>query len=198
MASADSKRAIPATLARLLWVASKLNGKTDASFEGWCREEIGIEARIDEARDHIKALRPRSRRGRPATKSKPKREARKDAVIDWLLVDEQELELLPVLYRLPNDGMPRPELYKAVAGLPGVRQAIETKGDRELLIVGLVRSVSEADDLRERIAEHAPGQAVKMDLIERETQRPAVATWRWLAKREAEDWLADRGQAPSP
>lgn len=182
------KRQLPKRLARFLWIASKLNGETGESLEAWCKQETGLEVQLKQVQELVKPLRPKTRRGRPPKQRKTRRrdaDDREHAIVDWLLVDEARLELLVVLYRLPSDGMPRPDLYDVISELPGVRQVIETKRDRELLVIGLVRSLKEADALRSLLEEHAPEESVSLDLVQRETHLPAVQTWTWLAKREA-------------
>ncbi len=103
-----------------------------------------------------------------------------------MVVDEPALGLLRLLLRLPNDGLPRPELLEALRGLPGIRQVLEVSSDREILAVGLARDLREAEDLRARVQDHAVGQSVRMDIISAESHRPAERTWVELARRQLE------------
>ena len=86
-----------------------------------------------------------------------------------------------MLYRLPNDGMPQQRLLDELWRLTGVRQVIEASSDRELLIIGLVRTEQEARLLRGRIEDLAPGRSVKMDVVESEDWRAARRTWMHVA-----------------
>ncbi len=103
---------------------------------------------------------------------------------DWLLVDEAALGLLRVLYRLPNNGLPRPGLLEALSGIGGIRQIIEVSGDLEVLVVAIVEDLQEAQRLRARIQDHAIEQPVRMDLLNYESHEPARQTWIQLARRQ--------------
>ena len=127
----------------------------------------------------VKAAEPlkgaRGRRGDRHPKEAP-------LIREWLLVEEQALGILKVIYRLPNDGLPQDALCEQAGKLIGVRQIIETGSDRELIVIALVRDLIAARDLRARLEDLAPGRSVRMDLVEFEDQTPAVRTWRRLAE----------------
>lgn len=76
--------------------------------------------------------------------------------------------------------------------MPGIRQVIEVSSDREVLAVALVRDLAEADDLRARVEDYAPGQPVRMDVVNWESHMPARRTWVDLACRELG---LDRGES---
>ena len=67
----------------------------------------------------------------------------------------------------------------------GIRHVVETKGDGDIIALGVARNIDEADDLQARVQEQAPGQGVRMRLIERESQAGAADTWLDLADRQA-------------
>ena len=104
---------------------------------------------------------------------------------DWLLVDEAQLGIKKVVYRIANDGLVQPELIAAIALLEGVRQVLETSSDRMLIIVALVCDDPGARDLRARIEELAPGRAVRMDDVTWEDHSPAARAWVEVARRMA-------------
>lgn len=106
---------------------------------------------------------------------------------DWARVEEVALGLRMVLVRVPNDGFPLEGVYEMLASMPGVRQVLETKEDREIIATALLRPGEDEEDLRARIAEHLPGRAIRLHVIGRATEEPAAATWLGLAKRELEE-----------
>jgi hypothetical protein len=113
-------------------------------------------------------------------------------LFDSLHVDEHELGLLSLLFELPNPGFqPRPGLVQALEILPGIRQIVETREDGDVIALGVVRTIAEADDLKARIQEHVPGEGVRMRLIGRESHAAAPATWLDLAQREVADLSDD-------
>jgi len=108
----------------------------------------------------------------------------------WIAADETALGLQRVLFRLPNDGLPRPALLAALETMPGIRQVIEVSSDREVIVVAVVRDLDEAGDLRALLEDHAPGQPVRMDLITVESHLPTRLTWIRLARHQLK---LDRG-----
>jgi hypothetical protein len=172
---------------RFAWVAARLHSVSRPFFEEFTREQLGSPIQYEQAWKATGRLqapsRWRGRQGRPRANPSSPTEARPaPALWDWVLVDEPALGLLRVLYRLPNDGLPRPALLEAVAALRGVRQIIEVANDREILAIALVENLEEADRLRARIQDHAIDQPVRMDLLSHETHEPARLTWIELAR----------------
>lgn len=175
----------PTELAAFVWIAAKLHEILDGDLPEWTgnRFEHALDTKTLLATAKIR--RPLARTGRPPQGPHPRRVTREPAIFDWFWVDEPKLGLLRILFRLPNDGLPRPDLMDAMKELPGIRQVIETKTDREIIAIGLVRNLDEADHLRARIEEQAPDQSVRMDLVQEEDHLVARRTWLEIAQREA-------------
>jgi hypothetical protein len=176
---------------RRVWIAAALHSVSESRFKKFTRTYFGAPTTYKQAwtaAGSLKEASPwRGAAGRPRgedTESPPARP--EPSLRAWLVVDEPALGLTRVLYRLGNDGLPRPDLVNALGELAGVRQVIEVGSDRELLIIGIVEDIAEARDLRARIEDHAVGQPVRMDLIEHEDHTPARATWIGLASRQIE------------
>ena len=175
--------------AQLAYIAGRMRGIPVADIPRWARDELGVALsarRIQAATAPIRATSPYKRRpGRPQASPPPR--TQKPIIRDSLIVDERRLGLLRILFRLPNDGLPQPGLLAALDGLTGVRQILEVDATREILIVAVVRSFSEADDLRARLEELAPGRSVQRDLVSFESTAAAPATWRRLAQAVAHE-----------
>ena len=174
---------------RFAWVAARLHGVSKPFFRDFTREQLGWELDYNKASKAASPLSARSswrgKQGRPRTKPPPQGSPdTAPALWEWMLVDEPALALLRVLYRLPNDGLPRPELLEVLARLGGVRQIIEISGDLEVLVIAIVENLEEANHLRARIQDHAVGQPVRMDLLSHENHQPARQTWIGLARRQ--------------
>jgi hypothetical protein len=171
---------------RLAWVAARLHSVSKPHFARFTAERLRAELSWEQARLATRPLRERSswrgRQGRPPANPMPGASPERPVLREWLAVEEPEFGLLRVLYRLPNDGLPRPALLAALAGLPGMRQLREVEGDREVLAVALVEDMGGAAALRARIEDHAPGGAVRMDMVSYETHEPARRTWIELAR----------------
>jgi hypothetical protein len=177
-------------LVRYAWVAARLSGvaTSKGGFEEWSERCFGRRLTDDHVRAYVTPLTPPTRKGRPRKHAgeAPKREGPTPALREWLAVDEQRLELLSVMFELPNrDFVPRSELFERLEKLPGIKQVIEIKEDGDIVALGLVRNMSEADDLKALVQEEVAGQGVRMRLIARESHAAAPATWLELTKRQA-------------
>lgn len=174
---------------RLAWVASHLHAVSQARFADFWEQQIGIALDWRKAWEASRGLQTespwRDKRGRRPLKPESEQlESGEPALWEWMVADEPALGLLRVVYRLPNDGLPRDELREVLEELAGVRQVIELSSDREIIVVALTRDLEEAENLRAQIEDHAVGQSVRMDLVTRESHQPARRTWIELVRRE--------------
>lgn len=176
---------------RRIWVTSRLHAVSSSFLKRFSTEQFDLEVKYGQAWGAAGALQAKSpwrekpgpRGDKSGVEPSPAPPA---ALWDWVVVDEPALGLLRFLYRLPNNGLPRPQLLDVLAGLPGVRQLVEVSGDLEILVVAVVEDLKEAEDLRSRIQDHATGEPVRMDLISHENHQPARRTWIELARRQVE------------
>lgn len=154
--------------------------------------ELGVELSEDILEHEVGPVRARNPHKDPRgpqpveDEKRPRRSTKSEPAIwtDWLRIDEAALGLQKYLLRIPNDGMPLPDLIAFLEELPGVTQLIETAEDREIIAVVIQRSAEEADDLQAVVQEHAPTRSVRLHRIRRESDAPIVATWLDLAARE--------------
>lgn len=180
---------------RLAWIALRFSGEPEARFGEFTRQTLGRELDLEEAHEAIRTVRPRSRRtGRkpkanPVRRREPKAVDRVPALVDWLLVDESKLDLIPLMFDLPNAApwRPRPDLVDQVAGIVGITQVLEVGDDRDVHAFGVARSEQEADQLLARLQDlvlgRGSGEGVRMRKTRRRVDLPA-RTWVELARRE--------------
>jgi hypothetical protein len=182
------------------WIAGRLHEvKTNGpDLSEWIKAQVGHEVSTSTLYRLLAVARRDSPPQGPDTVRRARRDPREPLVKDWFLVDEHALELQLILYRLPNDGMPQPDLLTALDTLKGIRQVIEATSVREVFVVAIVQNMDEARDLRARIEEIAPGRSVVMDTIESESWSASPLTWLDLAQKAAKDrrtgalnWLSD-------
>jgi hypothetical protein len=171
------------------WIAAKLMGRPGRSLPEFFAHEFRIDVSEDTLERTVAALRGKSdyKSAPGPTPGRPAGLPRLEPAIwtDWLRLDEERLGLRKVLIRIPNDGLSLAGAFDALEAMPGIRQIIETKEDREILAVALLRPGEEDDDLRARIQEHLPDRAVRVHVILRESDEPTKATWLEIARRES-------------
>ncbi len=168
---------------RRAWVAARLNGVRTVDIPDWTQRHdlpSASGSSFERAVAPLRAISPSQRKRGRGGGGAPRHQ--RDGIREWLLVDESVLGVRKVLYRLPNDGLPQPNLLNAIASLNGTRQVLEAGSDRELIVVALVRTEEEANDLRSRLEELAPGRSVKMDPVSDETWSAAPGTWIAVAR----------------
>jgi hypothetical protein len=167
---------------RRSWVAARLAQVGTKEIPEWCKKRglpTASLSSFERAVGPVRAESPlKGQRGRPGQRL-PKKAP---AMWEWLLVDEEALDVRKMVYRLPNDGRPQADLIAGVRRSEGVRQILETGSDRELIVVALVADEKAARALRGRLERLAPGRSVRMDAVEYEDHQPSVRTWRALAK----------------
>lgn len=179
------------------WIAARLAGRPGRDVPSFLHRHVGVAVSEDTIERAVQPLRGRSRhkrgRGPRVEAAGSGGDSVEDVAIwtDWLRLDEQKLGLRLLLVRIPNEGYPLDGLYDALKVMPGIRQVIETREDREIIAVGVVRSDEEVDDLRARIEEHAHGRGVRMHGILREDTAVAAITWLDLAVRESKALRTD-------
>ncbi len=110
---------------------------------------------------------------------------------DWLRIDERRLGVISFLVRLPNEGLSRPEVFDAVSEIAGITEVVETREDREIHARGVAVDLDQIADIRARLEDLVPGQAVRIHLLERETSVPAARAYLELARRSAAAAAAD-------
>jgi hypothetical protein len=180
---------VPPRLARFAWVAAAYQGKRWQAFQGWVADELGVRVPMAEVTRHVNAVRTRTNRGRKA-KSPRAAPPSENLIEDWVRVDEGALGLLKLLFRIPGDFHRREQMHQALNTLVGIRSFMEIGSDLELLAVGLVRNMDEADDLRREIQRVVPQHTVQMDIISAESHAPTRSTWIQIARRELEEVVA--------
>lgn len=172
---------------RVAYIAARAHGVRVDDVPAWVADHLGIKITRRQIQDAVGPIRAESahkqRRGR---KGVPRLVKREPILHEGLVVDEAKLGLRRVLFRLANEGWPQPALLQDLEGLAGVRQVLEVDSTRELIIVALVVSLEDADDLRAQIEERAPGRPVRRDFISYESTAAAAATWLRLAQRTIE------------
>jgi hypothetical protein len=104
---------------------------------------------------------------------------------EWLLIDEQRLDLDVGLVRFTGSGRRQSELLTALRHLPGIRQVIETAYKRDVLAITVTAGAAQRRNLRARLEELAT--ELYWDEVVFETHEPAVDTWRELARQAAAD-----------
>ena len=181
-AGSEKQRSTPEQLRRT-WVAARLNGVPTRLVQQWAHDNdlhASSSSGFERAVGPVRAVSElQGSRGRPG-----RRQQKERALIrDWLLVNEESLGLVKMVYRLPNDGMPQAELLERLGTLIGVRQVIETGSDREVIVIALVRDSGAARLLRGQLEDLVPGRSVRMDTVEWEDHTAAGPTWTHLARR---------------
>jgi hypothetical protein len=174
----------------------KFEGRPGREVREYFRDRFGMEVSEDTVERAFSGIRARNTKKKPRGGSARSNETASDrdrtsdapglAVwTDWLRVDEHRLGLRKVLIRIPNDGFELPGVVAELERMPGIRQVIETKEQREIFAVGLVRTEEEEEDLRARVLEHVPAHPVSVSVIRRESHAPTALTWLRLAHNEA-------------
>lgn len=178
----DNAPKVDERTARLAYIAGRMHGIPVARIPAWANEEFQLELSKRRLQDAIGPVRRRSPYKKTPGRKGASRIVRQQPIIqDGVLVDEPALGLIRVLFRLANEGWTQGDLLVALETVPGIRQIIEVDSTRELIVIALAPSMDDADDLRARIEELAPGRPVRRDIISFESHRPAPATWRKLA-----------------
>lgn len=179
------------------WIAAKFQGLPDRALPDFFRDELRVKgpASADTIGRELQRVRGRNEHKLTSRSAEPDKadpagtedapSASQAVWTDWLRVREDRLGLRKVLIRIPNDGFPLPGLFEALERTQGVRSIIETKEDREILAVALLRSGEDDEELRARIAEHVPDRAVRLHVVLRESDEPTGLTWHGIAEREA-------------
>jgi hypothetical protein len=193
-AASGAAPAASAAALRYAWMAAHVHDVSTACFADFTETELGVRLNWKRAWRAVEGIEEQSRwrnkkGSEPATPS-PGARTQAPVMRPWIVTDETALGLQRVLFRLPNDGLPRPALLAALETLPGIRQLIEVSSDREVIVVAVVRDLDEARDLRALLEDHAPGQPVRMDLITVESHLPTRLTWIQLARHQLK---LDRG-----
>ncbi len=188
---------------RFGWLAMKFEGRPGREVPDYFRRMFGVEVSEDTVERAVDGIRAQNRRKKPrggsawgeaawpevaASGAKPATgQASVDVAVwtDWLRVDEHRLGVRKVLIRIPNDGFELPGLMAELERMPGIRQVIETKEQREIFAIGLVRTEGEEEDLRARVLEHVHARPVSVSVIRRESHAPTALTWLRLAEDEA-------------
>jgi hypothetical protein len=98
-----------------------------------------------------------------------------------LLVEEHKLDLDTAVVRFPGVGKRQSDLLGKLLTVRGVRQILELATDRDLLVVVVFDGRSDRIRLRAELEELA--DSMTWEDIESETHRPAIATWKHLARR---------------
>src|SRR4051794_1453912 len=123
MPRTDQRQQPDTAALRRAWVAARLSGIGTQRVPEWAAEnglpttsKTGFERAVGPVRATAPGL---GQRGRPG-----RRRSRKEVpqIRDWLLVDESALGLKKMIYRLPNDGLPQPQVLNALRSTNGVRQ----------------------------------------------------------------------------
>jgi hypothetical protein len=186
----------PRHTARLLqfaWIAAKFQGLPDKGLPDFLQHQVGTtpvkEDTFDAALDEVRVTSNKKDRRGPAPSGATKPPAANPSVwTDWLRVDEGRLGLKRSIIRIPNDGLPATDLIEKLRNMPGIRQVMVTKEDREILAVAIYRKEEEADDIRAKVEEHAsPDFRVRMHELVIDTDEPTPLTWLEIAKHEAEE-----------
>jgi len=184
-ASGGAPPAASAAGLRYAWMAARVHDVSTSRFSEFAETELGVRLNWKRVWRAVEGVEERSRwrnKKGAGSAAPPSPVAPPPIIRPWIVADETALGLQRVLFRLPNDGLPRPALLATLEEMPGIRQVIEVSSDRELIVVAVVRDLDEAADLRALIEDHAPGQPVRMDVIISESHVPARRTWIQLAR----------------
>jgi hypothetical protein len=176
----------------------KFEGRPGREVPTYFRDRFGVdvsEDTVERALDGIRAQNKKKKpRGGSAQQDAAHTEVEPDADreppgiavwTDWLRLDEHRLGVRKVLVRIANDGFELSGVVAEMESMPGIRQVIETKEQREIFAVALLRTEEEEDDLRARLLEHVRGHPVSVSVIHRESHAPTALTWLRLAQEEA-------------
>jgi hypothetical protein len=184
---------VPRRLAQFAWIAAVLDGQTWSTFEPWITQRLGVELPRRVVDRHVRPVRPRGRQGRAVTTGSP---SPREAPAFWrtVHVDEPALGLGRHLLRvMPASVRESRGLERTLPTIPGVRQVLRLAASGEYLIVAIVRTGAELDELRARIQEHASG-VVGSTQVDFESHAGASRTWLNIARRELDDPLpVERG-----
>jgi hypothetical protein len=181
------RRGADPRLVRYAWIAARLEGiSVKEGFEAWSEKHFGRRLTKRDIERHVNPIRVPPHIGRSRKEEVPPAPSPTPALQDWVRVDERRLQLLSVLFELPNrSSAPRPGLFEALEDLSGLRHVIELREDGDILALGVVRSMEEAETLQEEVSTQAAGQPLRMRVIERESQNGAARTWFDVALRQA-------------
>jgi hypothetical protein len=167
----------------MAFVAARLHGIPFNGVPEWAETHLGLRFSKTRMQNALASVRLSSaHKKRPGPPGAASCVPEDPFIEDSLVIDEQKLGVLRVLFRLPNDGLPQAQLLEDLEGLPGVRQILELDSTRDVLVVALAGSMSDADDLRARIQDFVPGRGVVRDIISFESHAAMPATWKRLAK----------------
>lgn len=180
---------------RLAWIALRFSGRPETEFEEFTRETLGCDLDLAATHEAIRPMRPPSRRtGRkrkdnPVRRREPKPIERVPALVDWLLIDEPKLDLIALMFDLPNapPWPHRPDLPERVAAIEGITQVLEVGDDRDVHAFGVARSDQEAErllaQLQDLVSIRGIAEGVRMRRMRRRIDQPA-RTWIELARRD--------------
>jgi len=170
------------------YIAGKLAGVPVAGLAAFYTNElrvnIGREGAEHAAAARRHAVPGKRRRGpTPATTEPPPRP--EDAALrEWLLVEEHKLDLFTALVRVRGiDGETPGDLLKRVQEIRGVRQVFELSEHWEIVTVVVYEGRLDRERLKTELQELAIVQS--FEDIGTETHQPALATWKYLARRAA-------------
>ena len=110
-AGSEKQRSTPEQLRRT-WIAARLNGVPTRLVQQWAHDNdlhASSSSGFERAVGPLRAVSElQGSRGRPG-----RRQQERALIRDWLLVNEESLGLVKMVYRLPNDGMPRRNSWNA-------------------------------------------------------------------------------------
>ncbi|HAL27646.1 MAG TPA: hypothetical protein DCP25_13065 [Chloroflexi bacterium] len=167
------------------YIAARLHGCPVRGHDAFFSDELGVIASRTGAEKAARPYRDVSERKLPRGTAAVGPTRREPVLRDWLLIDEQRLDLETVLLRFPGDGRRQSDLLAMLNHLPGIRQVIETASRREVVAIAVFRDAQTKRRLRaalEEVAEHIIWEEVLT-----ESHEPALRTWQVLTRAEAAD-----------
>jgi hypothetical protein len=169
---------------RRAFIAARLEGKKFDEVPAWVQQHLGLETSKSRVQAAVGAVRQKSpHKASPGPPPAQRAAAPAPLIRESFVVDEPALGIGRVLFRITNDGRPQGSLLRALEKVEGVRQIIELDSTLDILVVALVTSQQESDDLRARLRDLAGDRGVERETISFESFAPMQATWRRLAER---------------
>jgi hypothetical protein len=107
---------------------------------------------------------------------------------EWLLVDEQELDLFIELAVIDTGDEDPAAIFQGLREIEGVRQVLSSEGGRAVFAVLIYDTPSERRRIRARLRDVKRPTAYFE--IDQETFDPAVATWEELARKAASEGVS--------